>query len=107
MGERATETCSHGMAVSTCLICQTLEPDRRGSGRAPQRQPAATGRRAVSGRGTVMGLAVVGVIVVLIASWVIALAWTVLRVVQLVAVALGAGWVGWRLGVRHGRRHPR
>jgi len=54
----------------------------------------------------VVVLGALGVVIVLVASWLVALAWTVFRVVQLVAVAVGAGWVGWRLGVRHGRRHP-
>ena len=105
MGERGTDTCLHGMTVSSCLICQTLEPDRRGSRRA-EGAPMAVGRRAVSGRGILVGLVVVGVLLVLVTSWLVALAWTALRVVQLVVVAVGAGWVGWRLGVRHGRRHP-
>lgn len=103
MGERGTGTCPHGMTVSTCLICQTLEPEPRGTRRGEAR---ALGRSR-SGGGALVRLAVVGVVLVLIGSWLVALAWTVLRLLQLVAVAVGAGWVGWRLGVRHGRRHPR
>ncbi len=68
--------------------------------------PGAVGRRSASRGGTVVVLGALGVVIVLVASWLVALAWTVFRVVQLVAVAVGAGWVGWRLGVRHGRRHP-
>lgn len=107
MGDRETDTCLHGMTVSSCLICQTLEPDRRRGRQAEGAAPMAVGRRGVSGRGILVGLVVVGVLLVLVTSWLVALAWTVLRAVQLVVVAVVAGWVGWRLGVRHGRRHPR
>jgi hypothetical protein len=51
---------------------------------------------------------VIGVIAVLVAlSWVVAVVWAVLRIVELVAVAFVFGWVGWKLGVRHGRRTSR
>ena len=56
---------------------------------------------------TLVVLAVVAVLGLLLVSWFAALAWAVIRVVELVAVAVIAGWVAWRLGVRHGRRHPR
>lgn len=105
MGDKGTGTCPHGMTTSTCLICQTLEPDRGGSRRV-EGAPVAAGRRTGGGRGLVVRLVVVGVVLALVGSWLIALVWSVLRVVQLVLVGAVAGWVGWRLGVRHGRRHP-
>jgi Flp pilus assembly protein TadB len=103
MGDRGTSVCAHGMTASTCLICRTLEPDGRRS-RKPEKSPGDTRRVASSARSTGTWLVVVAVVFVLAASWLMALAWALFRVVQLVAVAVIAGWVGWHLGVRHGRR---
>jgi hypothetical protein len=49
-------------------------------------------------------LAVVGVVVV---GWVAAAFFAILHIVELLAVALGAGWVGFKLGVHQGRRSRR
>ena len=46
-------------------------------------------------------MAVVGFVVV---GWVAATFFAVLRIIELLAVAAIAGWVGWKLGVRQGRR---
>ena len=94
------------MAPGTCLICQTLEPQRHakvGSGRASL--PGRRRRRSLGA--TVVAVGIAALLAVLLVSWVVALAWTVIRLVELVAVAVAAAWVAWHLGVRHGRRHPR
>jgi hypothetical protein len=95
----ATATCPHGFAQGSCLICRTLTPDTKVevlTGRVPQRH---LGTRLI-------GLAAVAVAAVLVVGWVAALVWAALRVVELLGVAVVTGWAGWRLGVRHGRRHP-
>jgi len=63
-------------------------------------------RRRLSFGTKLLGLAVVVVGVLVVLWWVTVVAATVWRYVQLGAVTLGGGYVGWRLGVRHGRRHP-
>ena len=106
MAYQCPRTCPHGLTTTTCLICETLRPSRSGSaGPDDDRRPARR-RRSLAVGPTLAVLVVVAVAGVLVASWVAAFAWAVIRVVELVAVALVAGWVGWRLGVRHGRRHP-
>jgi lysylphosphatidylglycerol synthetase-like protein (DUF2156 family) len=103
MGDRAL--CPHGMERASCLICRTLAPAGPGPARLDQERVAAPRRSLGVGR-TLAVLAVVAVAGLLVVSWVAAFAWALIRLVELVAVALIAGWVGWRLGVRHGRRHP-
>lgn len=44
------------------------------------------------------------VVLALLGWWVVAIVAVALRLIELVAVAVVAGWVGWRLGVVHGRR---
>ncbi len=51
-------------------------------------------------------VAILAIAGVLLLSWIAAFAWAAIRLLELVAVAVVAGWVGWRLGVWHGRRHP-
>jgi hypothetical protein len=51
-----------------------------------------------------LGLVVVAIVVVLAVSLVIGFVLGLLRILELVAVAVVAGRVGWSLGVRHGRR---
>jgi lysylphosphatidylglycerol synthetase-like protein (DUF2156 family) len=105
MGERSPQICPHGLTTGTCLICQTLTPSP--SARAlPEDDRRPPRRRSFGVGATLAVLAVVAVAGLLVVSWVAAFAWAVIRLVELVAVALVAGWVGWRLGVRHGRRHP-
>ncbi len=93
------------MAPESCQICRVLDggtnvPERRG-------RPAPEPRERRRG-GVGLGLTVIGVVAVLVAlSWVVAVVWAVLRIVELVAVAFVFGWAGWKLGVRHGRRTSR
>lgn len=124
--------CIHGFAPGTCLICQTLDrptqtksapavrPATPGRPAAPGRPPArgrrapaqaTTGPRVVptQGPGTsgavkllVLAVAVVGVIVV---AWtVLHIVFAVIRVIELIGVALVAGYIGWLAGVWHGHR---
>lgn len=108
MGDPRSGTCSHGMAPTTCLICQTLTPtpSRRGRIRPVEGGAPAPRRSPVLGSALVV-MAVAGLLALLLVSWFAALAWALFRLLELVAVAAVAGWIGWRLGVRHGRRHPR
>jgi len=62
----------------------------------PRRRSGAT--RSVA---TVAVVAIIGFVVL---GWVAAAFFAVLRIIELLAVALGAGWVGWKLGVHRGRR---
>jgi hypothetical protein len=39
--------------------------------------------------------------------WIIGIVYAALRLVELVATALVAGWAGWKLGVHHGRSQAR
>lgn len=104
MGDRGL--CPHGLERAGCLICRTLAPTAPRPARLDQNRAAAS-RRSFGVGSTLAVLAVVAVAGVLVVAWVAAFAWALIRLVELVAVALIAGWVGWRLGVRHGRRHPR
>lgn len=100
-----TSTCRHGLAPDSCQICRVLDGGAGVPERTGRRAPEARERR---GGGVGLGLTVIGVIAVLVAlSWVVAVVWAVLRIVELVAVAFVFGWVGWKLGVRHGRRTSR
>ncbi|MEN3315096.1 MAG: hypothetical protein V7605_1330 [Acidimicrobiaceae bacterium] len=94
--------CPHGLTTGECLICATLTTAPADAGRARVRRRPASGpvRRRGSGAGLV--LAVIAVLVV--AWWLIALVSLIVRLAGLVAISAGSGWVGWRLGVRHGRR---
>ena len=93
------------MTTETCLICETLTPTRRTRDR-PEPTDAPARRRSVGIGPALLVLAVVGIAGLLVVSWIAAFAWALIRLVELAAVATLAGWVGWRLGVRHGRRHP-
>ncbi|MDQ3896897.1 MAG: hypothetical protein M3326_06550 [Actinomycetota bacterium] len=64
-------------------------------------RPAARRRGLPGGLLTVALAAIAGFVVV---GWVMAAFFAVLRIVELVAVAAAAGWVGWKLGVARGRR---
>ncbi len=94
------------MTPGACLICETLVPGPAPEARARQWR-APDGRPSSSLGPTVAVLAIAAVAGLLLVSWVAAFAWAVFRLLELVAVAVVAGWVGWRLGIRHGRRHPR
>jgi len=49
-------------------------------------------------------VAIVAVIGLVLFGWVAAAFFAVLRIIELVAVAVIAGWVGWKLGAGKGRR---
>ena len=90
--------CPHGLPASDCLICPTL-PQVAAPGR-----PAATGsgrpRFALHAAGVAGAIAVIGV-----AAWVVAgVVFALLHVLELVAVAAVAGWVGYRVGRFRGSR---
>ncbi|HET7486800.1 MAG TPA: hypothetical protein VFJ85_02660 [Acidimicrobiales bacterium] len=96
-------TCTHGLDAATCQICRVLgaSPPAKADSRVHSvRKPHAMYSKV--GVGVVV--LVVGAIVLLP---VLAVVGTVLRVAQSLAVAALAGWVGWKLGVAHGRRTPR
>jgi hypothetical protein len=50
-----------------------------------------------------LGLAVVAAAVALALWWIVAVAAAVLHIAELAAMGVVTGWVGWKLGVRHGR----
>jgi Flp pilus assembly protein TadB len=124
-------TCIHGFAPGTCLICQTLEDrpakaTKQAEGKTSRRAaraipPAATAPAAVrpdaviaprETRGSGIGIRLLGFAVVVIAALVVVslvahVVLAVLRILELVAAAVVAGWIGWKLGVHHGRHLPR
>ena len=104
-----TTTCPHGLDAGTCLICSTL-------GLAPGRTAVPAGRAEVittgprpprrRGIGLIGGLVLVGV--VLVALWLlIGLVWSLVRGAELILVGALGAYVGYRVGVFVGRRHPR
>jgi hypothetical protein len=93
----SSSTCPHGLTRDTCQICRVLEPTAVPGGRAPDRGRGRFG-------GNLAVVAVVAVVGFVVFGWVAAAFFAVLRIVELLAVALVAGWVGWKLGVQHGRR---
>ena len=98
-------TCPHGLAQGSCEICRVLGggPPEQAPARRAEASARATrwsgGSRLRLGAGAVLVL--VGVVVVL---QVVAAVWAVVHVLQLVAVALVAGWIGWRVGLIQGTR---
>lgn len=98
----SASSCPHGLPPATCQICRVLEPTVVPAGRSGRRP--ATGRSGLGANLAVLAiLVVVGFVVV---GWVAAAFFAVLRIVELLATAVVVGWVGWKLGVRHGRRQP-
>jgi Flp pilus assembly protein TadB len=83
MAGLSRSTCPHGRTPST--------PERRAGG---------------SLSWTVAKFGIVAVLALVVLSWAAAFFWAALRILELVAVAVIVGWACWRLGVRHGRRHP-
>ena len=53
-----------------------------------------------------LGGAVVLAVAAVAAWWVVTLVWAIFHLLEIVAAAAVFGYGGWRLGVRHGRRHP-
>ncbi len=126
----AATTCIHGFAPGQCLICQTLQGggaatkgrggDRPAQQAAPaQSQPAVLTARPTPvrpdavlpegrGRGRSLGWSALGIVVIvalvaLAAVWIIGVVFAVLRIVELVAAALVAGWIGYHIGLHRGR----
>jgi hypothetical protein len=89
--------CPHGLPRDKCQICQVLEPTAVPAGRR-----ASMGRAGLGGNLAVVAIAAVVGFVVL--GWVAAAFFAVLRIVELLAVAAVAGWVGWKVGVQQGKR---
>jgi hypothetical protein len=123
--------CIHGFPAGQCLICQTLQKGDDGGGgpKAGRRSPTATKpspaqiqparpqtvrpdavlRPAPADRGGSLGLklagvAIVVILVVLAGAWIASLVWSVLHLIQLVAAALVAAWLGYQVGVFRGKR---
>lgn len=63
------------------------------------RRPA---RRGSALPGSLASVAVLAIVAFVVVGWVAAAFFAVLRVLELLAVALASGWVGWKLGVRKG-----
>jgi Flp pilus assembly protein TadB len=119
-------TCIHGFEPGQCLICQTLSPSQEESGgRRHNRRTAKAEARSHQDRlpaGAVevvdsddrprgsraashILIAVVLVILAVIAFWVVAgVVFAVLRLVEILAVAIVAGVLGYRLGRVRGRQ---
>lgn len=98
-------SCPHGLAPGACEICRVLGtspavpgPARVSAGRLGVRHPRLGGGAGL----VVSGVAVLIALVVL--SQVLAAAWAVFRLLQVVAVAAVSGWIGYRVGVAAGRR---
>ncbi len=94
-------TCPHGLIAGECLICSTLAGSPAATPRPETLERRSTVRRPRSGGA---GLVLAVVVVLLVGWWLVALVSLIFRLATLMAIAAGAGWVGWRLGVRHGRR---
>jgi hypothetical protein len=92
--------CPHGLPRDKCRICQVLEPTAVPAGRSARRPD----RRRAGVGGNLAGLAIAAVVGFVVIGWVAAAFFAVLRIVELLAVAAVAGWVGWKLGVQQGKR---
>lgn len=96
-------TCPHGLAAGTCEICRVL-----GTGPTATAVPVPSHPRRLPRPGTAgLGVAAAGVAVLIsfvVLSQVLAAAWALFRLVQVVAVAAVSGWIGYRVGVASGRR---
>jgi hypothetical protein len=126
----ASGTCIHGFTPDSCLICQTLQPapartkapkaGRRGALERSAAPPSAavarpdaiiTGPVEHRSRLPLSFRIGVGLLLLVFVSlalfWVIGIVYAALRLVELVATALVAGWAGWKLGVHHGRSQAR
>ena len=99
MGVVSPATCPHGLSRDKCQICQVLEPTAVPAGRSgprPARERAGLG-------GNLAVVAIVAVVGFVVLGWVVAAFFAVVRIIELLAVALIAGWVGWKLGVQQGK----
>jgi Flp pilus assembly protein TadB len=112
--EVAPATCLHGLEPDSCLICQTLatKPASPAKADGTRRPPRSLPALSTDDRGPdrpARRFSVAGALALVLASvivvWVVVAAlWTTFRVLELALVAAAAGWIGWRLGVWHGRR---
>ena len=119
-------TCAHGLPSGQCLICSTLgttTDERRtaaipagpaqlvgsaGEARAAARRARASARarpRRVAPR--LVGGLLALVVVALLGWWILGVVWAVLRLVELVAIGVGCGYLGYRVGVVSGRHQAR
>ncbi len=90
--------CPHGLPASDCLIGPTL----------PRPAAGEVAARRGSSRTAVHLVGVAGALVVLgLAAWALAgVVFGLLHVLELIAVAVAAGWAGYRIGrFRGGRQH--
>jgi len=93
--------CPHGLTAGECLICSTLASSPAQASRVGGAKPSSSVKRPrAGGAGLILGV----VVVLLVGWWLVALVSLIFRLAGLVAISVGSGWVGWRLGVRHGRR---
>lgn len=100
--------CVHGLDEDSCEICRVLGTDPA-SPSAPSTPERRSWPRPTFRAGTRIGLgltAVAGVVLLVVLAQAVALAWAVVRVLEVVVVAAVAGWIGWKLGVAYGRRSP-
>lgn len=128
-------TCNHGFAPADCLICRALgtttQPattvEATAGPRHPEVQPPPTAVPSPSARrdataapspsdtprrhrrrGGSLVLALMVLLAVGAAAWIlVGVVFTILHVLELIAVAAGAGWVGYRIGHFRGSRQPR
>jgi hypothetical protein len=124
-GGVAETNCIHGFPAGQCLICQTLqkgdgaEPKAGRRGRTATKSPPAiqpvqqavlrpqpaTAERSSGSLGLrLAGVAVVVVLVILAGMWIFSLVWSILHIIQLVAVGLVAAWLGYQVGLFRGKR---
>jgi len=96
----ATEARDPGRRLRRAGAAPTI-PAGRAEVLAP-RQARRAGR-GLAGMGTVAVL----VAVVLAGWWALGLVWAFVRLIELAAVGIGCGWVGYRMGVARGRRSAR
>lgn len=124
-------TCSHGFAPEACLICRTLggketavavgtSASNLGAARESRRVPDSTparpdvvyvpqpsDHRRRHGHGGTLLLILMALLAIGAAAWILAgVVFTILHVLELVAVAAGTGWVGYKIGHFRGSRHP-
>ena len=92
-------TCPHGLPTKTCQICRVLEPTA-----VPAARPPRPDRRRGGLPANLVVVAIVAVVGFLIVGSVAAAFFAVLRIIELFAVAAIGGWVGWKLGLRQGRK---
>ncbi len=92
--------CPHGLTAGECLICSTLATSPAEVPRAASQRSSSVRRPRTGGAGLVLAV----VVVLLVGWWLAALVSLIFRLAGFVAISVGSGWVGWRLGVRHGRR---